>query len=141
MLKNVNRRLGRAKTIDGLQVDLSPLLDDHGYAIDTLINLDSANSPAQITGDKNDYDIGDARVLRLSTDATRAITGFARGEDTRHLLVINVGANNLTIKHQNTGSAAANRVLSKTTADFTLGANGVAWFFYDSVTLVWRQLI
>jgi len=101
-------------------------------------------SPAQITADQNDYALpsaGSQRFkLRLSTDAARTITGIAIQVDGDAIYIINVGANNLVLAHQNVASAAANRMISPTGADLTLGADEYAYLWYDDVTLRWRIL-
>lgn len=97
------------------------------------------NTPAQITANMNDYAPGDYAALRLSTDASRSISGFTSGKKGRVLKILNVGAtNNLVILHDSATSAIANRILSHTAANFTLGPNDSCELYYDSTSLRWR---
>lgn len=96
------------------------------------------NSPAQITGDQNDYAPGNYRTLRLSTDASRNITGIAGGVANRELRIVNAGAQDIVLQDQNTGSTAANRIITGTGADITLAAGDIALLWYDDTTDRWR---
>lgn len=97
-----------------------------------------AFSPAQITAAKNNYDPGEGALLRLSTDAPRNITGFSGGTDGRRLMIINVGAQNIVLTHQDAASLAANRILSQTGANVTMAGDAIQEIIYDAVTLRWR---
>jgi len=100
-------------------------------------------SPAQITSNQHNYAPGgDSKYLRLSTDASRDITGltFASAQvDGEEHVIINVGSNNIVLKHDVT-STAANRFLNSTGADITLAANEAADLMYDGTTQRWRVL-
>lgn len=96
-------------------------------------------TPAQITADQNDYNptgLASAAVLRLSSDASRAITGLSGGGDGRVVALANVGANPIVLKNENGSSSAGNR--------FALGANArlnakqacVLW--YDAADSRWK---
>lgn len=101
---------------------------------------------AQITANQNNYTIADNNsVMRLSSDASRDITGIVvshgtaiTNADGEWLQLINVGSNNIVLKNQDANSTAANRLLTSTGADVTLGANEVANLFYDATTSRWR---
>lgn len=95
-------------------------------------------SPAQITANTNDYAPGRANVYRLSTDASRNLTGLVAGTDGEVRRVVNVGAQPLVLKHQDAGSVAANEFLCPGAADITLAANEMAELLYDSTTARWR---
>jgi hypothetical protein len=102
-----------------------------------------AATPAQITGNQNDYTIAywDGSVARLASDASRNITGFvwdqnAEGGDVRH--IINIGAQDIVLKHQDAGSTAANRMISSTGADITLSGGQGAEMWYDVASSRWR---
>jgi len=107
-------------------------------------------SPAQITSNQNDYSTSDSTssngngipvgVLRLSSDASRDITGFSGGSDGRRLLLINVGSNAIVLKHQNGSSVAANRIITRTGGDLSLAADDAVQLYYDSTTQRWRVL-
>lgn len=95
-------------------------------------------SPAQLTANTDDYapaGFSTASVLRLSTDASRNLTGLAGGTDGRVITIFNVGSFNLVIKNDVTSSPANRFFLN---ADVTLQANQAAAFIYDSSSSRWR---
>lgn len=101
-----------------------------------------ALSPAQITSDQNNYTLASpSYFIRLSSDASRSITGFVgygtvvNGEV--HIIV-NVGSNNIVLVHESGLSTAANQFLNSTGADITLSANQSAELIYDSTSSRWR---
>ena len=53
-------------------------------------------------------------------------------------LIVNVGSNNITLKHESASSTAANRFLNSTGADIVLSANQAADMIYDSTSQRWR---
>jgi len=97
-------------------------------------------SPAQITANQNDYnptDLATANTLRLSTDASRDLTGLQGGADGRLMIVHNVGSNPLVLKNESASSTAANRFYLGG-ADVTLAANQSVTLQYDSTSSRWR---
>ena len=95
-------------------------------------------SPAQITSDQNDFNMGDTTGVRLSTDASRTVTGLVNGTDGRFVLISNVGSFDLILAHQNASSVAANRIISPTAQDVTIIPNDSIVLQYDSTTSRWR---
>lgn len=96
-------------------------------------------TPAQITSNQNNYAPGVAWLYRLSTDASRDITGLAISQvDGQFVRFCNVGSNNIVLKHQDTNSTAANRFLCGGAADITLAADEQAEGWYDATTSRWR---
>lgn len=95
-------------------------------------------SPAQITADQNDYAPGSPGVWRLSSDAPWNVTGILAGQDGQAIRIVNVGANAITLKHQNAGSSAANRLICTGAADIALAADEGALGWYDLTTARWR---
>lgn len=113
-------------------------------APNTLLDLNGnlatrATSPAQITADQNDYNPGAFTFIRLSSDASRNITGLAGGVDGYIRTFRNVGSSNIVFQHQNVGSAAANRLILGAGSDFTLAADQSVSFIYDATTQRWQQ--
>lgn len=97
----------------------------------------------QLVANTNDLDLGSQiSVARLSTDASRNLTGITDGAtnapgEGRTLTLINVGSFDLVLIHQSGLSAAGNR--------FAIGANitlvpddGIS-LFYDVNDLRWRR--
>jgi len=114
---------------------------------ETLVNATLATtiSPTGLTADQNDYDptgFGTADEVRLSTDASRTITGFAAptGTEQTRKTVINVGSNDLVLAHEDVLSLAANRLVTADAANLTLTAGQAANIAYDTTTTRWRVL-
>jgi hypothetical protein len=91
-------------------------------------------------GDNNNKALGGATFAKVTgPTAAFAVTGFAGGSDGRTLLLYNSTSQTMTIKNNNTGSAAANRILTLTESDVALRANkqSFATFIYDSNQSLW----
>jgi hypothetical protein len=96
-------------------------------------------SPPAITSNQNNYapaSLDSATVLRLSSDASRNITGLTGGADGRVLKLMNVGSNPLVLKNQDAASSAANRFAIG--SDITLAADQAVGLIYDSTSQRWR---
>lgn len=96
------------------------------------------NSPASISGNTNDYSPGAGLFQRWASTGSFNVTGMVAGIDGERRTIINVGSNNITLTNQDTNSAAANRWLTSTGANITLGANGATTVIYDTTTARWR---
>lgn len=104
---------------------------------DTIANV--VASPAQLTADQNDYAIGTADIFRVSASAARNITGVVAGTSGQAVLLVNVGTFAITLKHQSTSSAAANRLVVPWAGDYVMAANGgAALLVYDATDSRWR---
>ncbi len=67
----------------------------------------------QITADQNDYapaGVSAVSLLRVSSDAARAITGLGATGQGRFMILANVGTYPITLVDQSAGSTAANRL-------------------------------
>ncbi len=98
-------------------------------------------SPAQITATTDNYNptgLSTASVLRLTTDASRNITGLAGGADGRVLIIHNVGSFNLVLMDEGGTSTAANRFALS--ANQTIPPDNSVAIQYDNTTLRWRVL-
>ena len=107
--------------------------------MDTLA-YESDISPAQITSNTDNYaptGLSTATVLRLSTDASRNLTGITGGADGRILVLLNVGSFPLVLK-DNVTSTAANRF--QLVGDLTLQGDEGVILYYDSTSSRWRLL-
>lgn len=99
----------------------------------------SVSGPELLKKDKNDHPCGGHGVLLLKTDASRVVTGLAGATDSQFLLVVNVGANDLVIAHDNTGSTDVNRIITGPLgADLTVPPNGNVTLWYDADQSRWR---
>jgi len=100
-----------------------------------------ATTPAQITSNQNDYPTTGYDTLRLSTDASRDITGFANPLSGKPLIIMNVGSFNIVLKNQNASSSGANRmILGNAGTDVTILPNDCVTLLYDSTTTRWRLI-
>jgi hypothetical protein len=95
-------------------------------------------SPTQLAANTDDWNptgLSTASTIRVSTDASRNLTGIQGGADGRVLVLHNVGSNDLVLKNDVT-STAANRFLFG--ADVTLAANKSITLQYDATSSRWR---
>lgn len=103
------------------------------------LNLTGDITPSQITSNQNNYSptgLATATRLRLSTDASRNITGLALGADGRVNIIDNVGAQNIVLTNQDAASTDINRFLLG--SNLTIPADKSVTLVYDSTTLRWR---
>lgn len=109
--------------------------------LSSAVTLSGVISPTQITSNQNDYSptgLSTSAVLRLSSDASRDITGLAGGSSGRVLLLQNVGSFNIVLKDESGSSGAANRLALL--ADLTLLPDQAALLVYDSTSARWRAV-
>ncbi len=122
----------------------SALIKPASTLLQKAVEFSAALSPAEITVDKNDYDptsLATTAFLRLTSDASRNITGLAGGVSGRLMMVVNTGSNNITLVDQSASSSAANRFLFATGFDQTLTPNQSVILRYDSITSRWRYAL
>lgn len=108
--------------------------------IDEALFISGTISPTTITSNQNNYnptDLSTASVVRMTSDASRDITGFAGGAAGRVLFLFNIGANPIVLKNDTT-STAANRFLFG--VDRTLEAGRSIIIVYDSTVSRWRDV-
>jgi hypothetical protein len=101
-----------------------------------------ASTPSQITANQNDYAFagGNSGFIfqRLSTNASRNITGVAGGTDGKRYVLANVGSFPLVLTNQDALSAAANRLITGTGGSIVLGSDQWIELIYDTTTSRWR---
>lgn len=98
-------------------------------------------SPAQLTANQNDYapsNIALATTLRLTSDASRNITGLADARDGVVKVIVNVGTNPIVLKAGDTNSLAVNRF--DFASDITLQGKQSATVRYDATDGRWKLL-
>jgi hypothetical protein len=101
-------------------------------------------SPASIGASQNDYNPtgwATAQVVRLSSSGAFDITGFAPSTVPKLLVSTNaLGGPAITIKTNNAGSAAANRVYTPGGIDYAItgeSSGNVCWIWYDAAASRW----
>jgi hypothetical protein len=92
-------------------------------------------------GDNDNYEAGQfTRTLRVTPDGGgSAIAGLAEGRPGRQLRIIALG-DDLTIKHEDTGSSAVNRIRVPSGEDIVLTTDDLVDLEYDPITARWRVL-
>lgn len=85
----------------------------------------------------HNHDPGASTVLRINASPAVDLTGISRGYDGRQITVTAVGST-VTIKHNDAGSTAGNKIFTPAGADYglTLGKGVILW--YDSANSAWR---
>lgn len=77
-------------------------------------------------------------MVRLTDAGALDLTGVAGGASGRIVILLPVGAGGLTVRHENAGSTADNRILIAGAADFTVVTDAPVVLLYDSTTARWR---
>ena len=98
----------------------------------SVVTLDAtpvSATPAAISADQNNYAPGAGDILRISSSSTNTlnITGFGTATTSKHVLLVNVSTHTssvISIRHQNTSSEAAQRVVVPWAGDSLLPPNG-----------------
>lgn len=101
-------------------------------------------TPSQITATQNDYNpssaiCATAETLRMSSDASRDVTGLAGGVAGCQVVIMNVGSNPIVLKDQAAGSTATNRLAIG--GDATIAAQGSYALRYDGTSSRWRAVV
>lgn len=117
------------------------LFDGNGaYFAKNLRIANNINSPAQITADQNNYapaSFTATTLLRLGSDAARAVTGLAGGAQGRAILISNQGAFTITLSHESVLSTAGNRFTCPGAVAYSLTTGKTAWVVYDNTSSRW----
>jgi len=97
-------------------------------------------TPAALTGNTDNYDpgLGGAFVARISATVPVDITGMTGGGDGVWRRFYNVGAQTITLRHENASSTASNRFTTTVIGDIALVAGAGADFMFDSSSSRWR---
>lgn len=116
------------------RIPLSSLSASTAYSVIDASLSSGANNDVNPTG------WAGASAVRLSSPAAAEITGFAAvlSTDVLQRKLYNVGSYNITLKHQNTGSAVGNRFIIPGGGDLVMAPNDVVDIFDDLTTVRWR---
>ena len=102
---------------------------------------ETIGTSSEITEDKNNYALPDVDIVRISATSGRSITGFSGGTAATAKLLVNVGPNDIALKHLSASSLSANRISVPWAGDYLLAANGgAALIVYDGVSSLWRVI-
>jgi hypothetical protein len=103
-------------------------------------------TPLELSVDTDDWgpdDIESANVVRISSDAPIELTGIVSAGVAPHAkkkLLINVGDENITLKHEHAGSIPENRFLLVGGGDILLQPNDTQDIYYDVTDGKWRSV-
>ena len=128
----------------GIQLSATALnLKANSVVAEKSFGLSGDISPAELTANTDDWnptDLNISSVIRVSTDASRDLTGIvpASPDDGRVLIIHNIGAQNLVLKDASGSSTAANRFALS--GDITLAGDDAVTLQYDTTTNRWRAI-
>ncbi|HEV8445441.1 MAG TPA: hypothetical protein VGQ44_01430 [Gemmatimonadaceae bacterium] len=108
--------------------------------IDAALSIPGAVQTTTATGTQADFVLtAGCGLLRCNNATLLTLTGLAAGGDGQRLLIVSVGAGQVDLANQNTGSAVANRLINGVTGTRSL-TSGAGWALveYDLVGTRWR---
>ena len=109
-------------------------LDENRFLPIEGVNINETVYPSSLSADQDDYDVGDGTFYAIVAFPAVNITGFAGGVEGRVIELLNVGRENITLKHADSSSLASNRIESPTGADVVLGEAQTARLRYVATT-------
>jgi len=92
------------------------------------------------TENQNNLSLGTEGIVRVSSTAARNITGFAATTSGDARLLLNVGTFDITLKHADSGSVEANRIIAPNAVDYVIVPGDSVAVFYDASDARWRVL-
>ncbi len=114
-----------------------------GSTISPTSNSDYTGGSALNNVTTNDLSLNiNASYFRISSTVNTDITGIVSTgvADGRLLIIVNVGSNTITLKHEDAASANANRFDLPGGSDVILGSRGTATLIYDAADARWNLI-
>jgi hypothetical protein len=101
-----------------------------------------SSTPSTMSGDVNNYDLGNKSFIRLSGGAAdRIITGIVAQSDGHIMIICNIGTTNkISFANESASSTAANRIITTTAGTIEIPPYHSVTFIYDATTARWREL-
>jgi hypothetical protein len=97
-----------------------------------------STTTSSISSNTNDFNLdGNYTLHRISATGNYDITGMAGGVDGRVVIIVNVGSNTITLRFEDNGSQAGNRIIGSG-GNFTMQTNKAVSLVYDGVSQRWR---
>lgn len=90
-----------------------------------------------ITSDQDDY-LTTYDLIYVSSDDSRAFTGFTGGVGGRMIVIYNNGSFSLFLNHQDVNSSASNRMITPTDKPLAIAPGQVARIYYDDDVSRWH---
>jgi hypothetical protein len=109
--------------------------------------FDTVLTPAQIVLPTNNWvpgTFGIITLVRVTTDASRTVSGMAGGVPNSIVCLLNVnaiGSNAPTYSHEDALSVAANRFHNSGAVSKTGQSSGAVWYMYDGVSSRWLNIM
>jgi hypothetical protein len=101
------------------------------------------STPATLSGDVNDYDLGTNTWIRLSGGVVdRIISGIVARTDGHYMIITNVGTTNkISFLNESVSSSAANRIITCVAGTVELHPYESLFLMYDASSSRWREII
>jgi len=112
-----------------------------GIDVQEDLKISAVLSPAQITGNQNNYnptDLDKKTVIRLDVNAERIITGIVPTANNRILKLVNISSYKIYLSKEDAGSTAANRF--DFIKDIVILPKNSVEIFYDPTASRWKLL-
>ncbi len=90
------------------------------------------------TGSQNNVNLGAGSYFLYTGSGSATFTGIAGGTDGRQIRITNTSSSDLTITNQDTGSSAANRIITPSSSSVVVSQNVTVGFEYDAGASRWR---
>ena len=117
-------------------------LDPDGLFVRKAIRYEMKLIDVQGPGTVNNANFGDEGVLRISNTGGGSdvfqITGIAGGSDGLVLYLLSTGTGPLLLNHEDTGSDAANRIITYSGSNVSLNPGRAGFLIYDGTSSRWR---
>lgn len=91
-------------------------------------------------GSVNDLDTGATLVVQLNNGSASNVSGFRNGRDGLVKVIYNRGAGTVTLQHNNSGSAAGNRLWNAAQTDLSVVQYKSAIYYYSAIQSQWNQV-
>ena len=104
------------------------------------VMLGTTVNPSAITGNTNDYSVGDGFFARVSATGAFNLTGIVApgiGTGQRILWFVNLGSNTITLKNNDGASSAGNRFLCPGNVDYSLTQFKTVLLYYSTTDSRW----
>lgn len=101
-----------------------------------------SSTPTTMSGDVNNYELGEKTFIRLGGGAAdRIVTGIVAKSDGHMLIIQNIGTTNkISFSNESASSSAANRIINANAGTTEITPNHTIQYIYDSTTARWREI-
>ena len=123
-----------------LETNNTDRLTINSSGLATLVNDFALQKGSAIatTGTLNDVSTSATSYFQFTGAGTVTVTGFANGADGKVVILTNKTGNTLLINNNDSGSVAANRILTGTGATISIANNASVFMVYDATNSLWN---